>query len=130
MYLNNLPELKIFRRKLRHNLTPAEAKLWTMLKGAQLQGRKFRRQHSFGGYLLDFYCPSEKLGIELDGEVHYNEQALQYDYERTLFMEYFDIKILRFENARVFDSSRWLIARIESSFGWNKGLEKNKWIDG
>ena len=129
MHLNNLRELKTFRRKLRTNLTPAEAKLWTMLKGSQLQGRKFRRQHSFGGYILDFYCSSEKLGIELDGEVHVSERAAQYDYERKLFMEYFGIKILRFENARVFDSPRWLIERIESNFGWSRDLEKNEWID-
>lgn len=54
MHLNNLAELKTFRKQLRESLTPAEARLWTMLKGSQLQGRKFRRQHSFSGYILDF----------------------------------------------------------------------------
>ena len=130
MHVNNLPELKTFRRKLRNNLTPAEAKLWTMLKGSQLQGRKFRRQHSFGGYILDFYCPAEKLAIELDGEVHYNERAAEHDYERKLFMEYFGIKILRFENERVFNSQKWLIGQIVQSFGWSKHVEKNEWVDG
>jgi len=65
--LNNLPALKYFRRKLRSKMTPAEAKLWTYLKGKQLEGKKFRRQHSVSRYILDFYCPSSKLAIELDG---------------------------------------------------------------
>ncbi|HPX59600.1 MAG TPA: DUF559 domain-containing protein, partial [Bacteroidales bacterium] len=54
--LNNLPHLKTFRRELRKQLTPAEAKLWTLLKGKQMEGRKFRRQHSIANYILDFYC--------------------------------------------------------------------------
>jgi very-short-patch-repair endonuclease len=51
--LNNLPALKYFRRKLRSNMTPAEAKLWTYLKGKQLEGKKFRRQHSVSLYILE-----------------------------------------------------------------------------
>ena len=54
--LNNLPELKTFRKELRNQLTPAEAKLWNSLKGSQLDGRKFRRQHSVGPFILDFYA--------------------------------------------------------------------------
>jgi very-short-patch-repair endonuclease len=65
--VNNRPELKQIRRELRHNLTPAEATLWRCLQNKQLAGRKFRRQHSVGSYVLDFYCPSEMLAIELDG---------------------------------------------------------------
>ena len=51
-------------------MTPAEAKLWTYLKGKQLEGRKFRRQHSVRQYILDFYCPASKVAIELDGQAH------------------------------------------------------------
>lgn len=130
MNLNNLPELRTFRKELRSNLTPAEAKLWTMIKGSALQGRKFRRQHSYNSYILDFYCPAEKLGIELDGAVHFNETAIQYDYERKLFLEYFGIKILRFENRLVFDAPSFVLDRIQSQFGWSRGLEKAPWIEG
>ena len=98
MNLNNLPTLRTFRRSLRSHLTPAEARLWSMLKNSQLEGRKFRRQHSFSGYILDFYCSSEKLAIELDGNVHFNDEAKQHDYERRLFLQYFGIRVLRFEN--------------------------------
>lgn len=78
MHINNLPALRFFRKALRHNLTPAEAKLWTLLKGSQLAGRKFRRQHSVGNFILDFYCPSERLAIELDGAVHDSDDAQAY----------------------------------------------------
>ena len=97
MKLNNLPRLRTFRSSLRSNLTPAEAKLWSLIKNSKLDGRKFRRQHSFGSYILDFYCSSEKLAIELDGEVHNNASVAQKDYERELFLKYFGVRVLRFE---------------------------------
>ena len=127
MKLNDLPRLCTFRKTLRTNLTPAEAKLWSMIKNSQLDGRKFRRQHSFGGYILDFYCSSEKLAIELDGEVHYHASVAQKDYERELFLKYFGIRVLRFENKTVFESSSWVIDRIRSSFGWKE--ERHDWIE-
>ena len=113
---NNLPELKFFRRKLRNNLTPAEATLWKHLSGSKLVGRKFRRQHSVGGYILDFYCPREKLAIELDGESHNSTMAAEYDTERSLFLEHFGIRILRFENRVVFDQLPGLLDRIREHF--------------
>jgi len=58
-------------------MTPAEAKLWTYLKGKQLEGRKFRRQHSVSQYILDFYCPASKLAIELDGQAHNSAMAAE-----------------------------------------------------
>ncbi|HKP71175.1 MAG TPA: endonuclease domain-containing protein [Pyrinomonadaceae bacterium] len=126
MKLNNLPRLRTFRRCLRSNLTPAEAKLWSLIKNSQLEGRKFRRQHSFGGYILDFYCSSEKIAIELDGEVHYNASVAKRDFERDLFMKYFGVLVMRFENKLVFESGEWVLDRIRSSFGWNRRREK--WI--
>jgi very-short-patch-repair endonuclease len=117
--INNLPHLKYFRKALRQNLTPAEAKLWTYLKGKQLQGRKFRRQHSVGNYILDFYCPSEKLAIELDGEVHNTVQAAEYDKERDLFLANTGIKVLRFENKVVFQNPEGLLGEVEKWFGEN-----------
>ena len=127
MKLNNLPQLRTFRKKLRSHLTPAEARLWAMLKSSQLDGRKFRRQHSFSEYILDFYCSSEKLGIELDGEVHFNETAAQYDHERSLFLKYFGVRILRFENKWVFEEPIWVLDRIRESFSWR--TDRGDWID-
>jgi very-short-patch-repair endonuclease len=118
--INNLPHLKTFRKNLRNNLTPAEAAFWKIIQNKQFEGRKFRRQHSVGNYILDFYCPSEKLAIELDGEVHFNDAAREYDYERKLFLEYYEIKVLSFENKLVFEDLERVLAVIKNNFGWNK----------
>lgn len=115
--LNNLPHLKSFRKELRNNLTPAEAQLWTMLKGKQMDGRKFRRQHSFAHYILDFYCPEERLAIELDGQGHFEATQAEYDRERDWFLETFGIRVLRFENKWVWDNPDGLIEEVKSYFG-------------
>ena len=117
---NNLPHLKTFRQELRHNLTPAEAKLWSYLQNSQLEGRKFRRQHSIGNYILDFYCPGERIAIELDGEVHFNEEAELRDQERTAFLNAFGVQVIRFENKLVFEQADWVLDEIKSWFGWEK----------
>lgn len=121
--INNLPYLKTFRKELRNNLTPAEARFWKIVQNKQFEGRKFRRQHSVGNYILDFYCPSEKLAIELDGQVHFNDAAREYDYERKLFLEHYGIKVLRFENKLVFEELEWMLDVIKSNFGWNVEAE-------
>ena len=120
--ISNLPLLKTFRRELRSHLTPAEATLWTLLSNRKLQGRKFRRQHSVGNYILDFFCPEEKLAVELDGEVHMNTIAEQYDRDRDIFLQYTGIKVLRFENRMVFDLPESLLREIEENFGWDKKI--------
>lgn len=117
---HNRPYLRQRRTNLRRRLTPAEATLWKALQGSKIDGRKFRRQHSVGNYILDFYCDSEKLAIELDGEVHQNDQAEVYDHQRRLFLNELGIKVIRFENAQVFQESEYVIARIRSYFGWWK----------
>ena len=66
-------------------------------------GRKFRRQHSVTNYILDFYCPTERLSIELDGSQHYTDKGLRYDKERTSHLNQLSIKVIRFENKLVFD---------------------------
>lgn len=78
--IHNRKVLKQKRKKLRNNLTPGEASLWKFLQKSQLEGRKFRRQHSVGNYILDFYCPGEKINIELDGEYHIPEKDKKRDH--------------------------------------------------
>ncbi|MBS1559283.1 MAG: restriction endonuclease subunit S [Bacteroidetes bacterium] len=116
--INNLPYLKTFRKELRNNLTPAEAKLWTLLKGKQLGGKKFRRQFSVANYILDFYCPSENLAIELDGQGHFEATQAEYDAERDLFLQHCGIKVLRFENKWVWDNPEGLLDEVKNCFGW------------
>ena len=116
--VNNLPKLKTFRKNLRNNLTPAEAALWKYLQGKKLEGRKFRRQHSVANYILDFYCPSEKLAIELDGQGHFEATQAEYDYERDLFLKHLGIKVLRFENKVVWNNIEGLLEAVKKEFGW------------
>ena len=118
--IHSLPEVREFRIELRSGLTPAEAKLWNMLKKSQLDGRKFRRQHSVGKYVLDFYCASEKLGVELDGEHHFSDSARDKERERRRYLEKNGINVIRFENKRVFDEPDWVVDVIRSNFGWTE----------
>lgn len=84
-HINNIPELKSRRKELRTHLTPPEARVWIWIKGAQL-GAKFRRQHSVGTYILDFYCSEYKLAVEIDGAFHDSNQSYVYDQARTRFL--------------------------------------------
>lgn len=116
--LHNLPDLETFRKELRNCSTPAEVKLWMYLRDKQLEGRKFRRQHSFGCYILDFYCPSERLAIELDGQPHFEAEAIEYDRERDLFLKHFDVLVLRFVNHWIFENPEGVLNHIRERFGW------------
>ncbi len=103
------------RKELRNHSTSAEATLWKLLRGKQIAGLKFRRQHSVGPYILDFYCPQIKLAIELDGEVHNRQQ--DYDEQRSYFLNKVEgIEVLRFENRTVFENSEQIIREIEEKF--------------
>ena len=113
---NNKKILEPYRKTLRKNLTPAEAFLWKLLKNSQLENRKFRRQHSIGSYILDFYCPSEKLAIELDGASHFTPEGIAYDTIRTEYINSFNIKVVRFENKLVFDNTTWVLDEIKRNF--------------
>ena len=110
--VHNMTALRDNRKKLRNSLTPAEAKLWTLLKNSRLENRKFRRQHSVGPYVLDFYCPAEKLCIELDGEGHCNEASFEYDSARTEYLNSLNIRVLRFENKNVFENAEGVLEEI------------------
>jgi very-short-patch-repair endonuclease len=109
--LNNLIGLKSKRIKLRKNLTPAEARLWLHLKNSQ-QGQKFRRQHSFDYYILDFYCPAKKLAVELDGSPHDTNEGYAKDKARTDYLESKGLKIIRFENKDVISNLEGILAEI------------------
>jgi very-short-patch-repair endonuclease len=118
--LSNLSKLRPQRRELRNNLTPAEAKFWKAVQNKNLDGRKFRRQHSVGKYILDFYCPQEKLAVELDGEPHFTDAGRDRDRERRFYLESCGIKVLRFENRLVFEDLEWVLGVIKNNFGWRE----------
>ena len=98
MKQNNKPELKQIRKSLRSHGTAAEATLWRILKNKQFDGWKWRRQHSIGNIILDFYCPKAKLGIELDGNHHFVTGGQIADEMKTVFLQDFGIKVIHIEN--------------------------------
>ena len=114
--IHNRKQLEERRKYLRKKLTAAEASLWRLIKGNQLEGRKFRRQHSVGRYVLDFYCPSEKVAVELDGAHHFTDEGLAYDKERTQYLNNLKIQVIRFENEQAFQSPNGVLAEIRSHF--------------
>ena len=113
---HNRKELIYFRKKLRNKSTPAEVKLWKHISNRKLQGRKFRRQHSVGFFILDFYCPAEKLGIELDGAHHYTQEGILKDLKKESFLKKHSIRVLRFENKWVFQDIEYVLKTILSAF--------------
>ena len=116
MFNYNKKTLEANRKKLRNNLTPAEAALWELIKNKKLDGRKFRRQHSIGNFILDFYCPEEKLAIELDGEDHYWDEGMKRDKIKTTYIKSHGIEILRFENKLVFKDPEFVLNTIKNKF--------------
>lgn len=114
--IHNHKYLEERRKELRKNLTPAEATLWKHLQRKQLAGRKFRRQHSIQNYIVDFYCASEKLIIELDGAIHLDFTQQNYDYERTQVLESLGFKVIRFENKLIFENITNVLEEISSYF--------------
>lgn len=79
-----------------------------------LRGYKFRRQYGFLNYILDFYCVSAKLAIEIDGDSHYNSVAQEYDNVRTEVLEKAGISVLRFTNLDINTNTEGVLTVIAS----------------
>ena len=108
----NRGDAKDKRRALRQTETAPEGLLWERLRDQRVGGLKFRRQYSVGVYILDFYCPSCHLAIELDGESHISVEAQEYDAERTELLLMLNICVLRFANNAIYRQIDSVIATI------------------
>ena len=117
--LYNLPYLKERRIQLRKNMTEAELILWAVLKDKKLKGYKFRRQHSIGNYIADFYCSAIDLIIELDGHPHCTREGMEMDLERDTHLALMGKKVLRFENKEVINNLTDVLKKIKEEFGEN-----------
>ena len=113
MKVHNKKILLQRRKDLRNKSTPQEILLWLKLKNSQT-GVKWRRQHSIGGYIVDFYCPSEKLVIEVDGSPHAKKESIEYDHVRSKFLEGLRIQVLRFKNSEIETQTETVIRKIKS----------------
>lgn len=111
-----------FAKYLRKNPTPEETKLWGYLK-QRPEGYKFRRQHPFNDYVLDFYCHRAKLSIEVDGTIHSTQK--QYDADRTSIINEYGISEIRFSNKEIqenFKSVKNCIVSLLSTISKNHSL--------
>ena len=98
MKIFNRKETREKRKTLRHDQTEAEKLLWSKLRFKQMHGHKFFRQYGIGSYIVDFFCPTLKLIIELDGGQHYSPEGRGYDAEREKVMHALGMRTLRFSN--------------------------------
>ena len=103
MKLHNRKYYKPLRKHLRNHSTAAEATLWKLLQKSQVGGYKFRRQHSIGKYIVDFFCYELMLAIELDGEPHADLNSIARDTERDNELKRHGITVLRYENRWVYE---------------------------
>ena len=91
-----------FRRELRKNQTAAESFLWNQIRAKRFFELKFKRQYSVGRYVIDFFCPENNIAIEIDGGQHADN--IDYDNERTEYLNALGIKVLRFWNNDVLNN--------------------------
>jgi very-short-patch-repair endonuclease len=108
MYNDQLQKFR--RRQLRKNPTEAEKILWQEVRGKKINNLRFHRQYSTGPYILDFFCPKIRLGIELDGEQH--KEAKEYDKERKFFLDKAGVHIIRFWNQEVISNLKSVLENI------------------
>ena len=98
---------------LRKDPTPAEARLWECLRRNKLHGYGFRRQHAIGAYIADFCSPQLKLVVELDGGGHVGQ--VEYDGERTHYLESEGYRVIRFWNDQVMNDLEGVIRVITAA---------------
>lgn len=106
------PRLKAFARRMRKEPALTEQRLWRLLRGRRITAFKFRRQHWFGPYIADFYCPAANLVIELDGDSHAADGAAEADRERQTYLESLGLTVLRFWNAEVYENEDGVLTTI------------------
>jgi very-short-patch-repair endonuclease len=106
-------------RELRSTQTDAEK---CLLRNRLFCGYKFRRQHPFGGFILDFYCHDASLAIELDGSSHSVGEQKAYDDVRTKELEGAGIRVLRFWNDDVLKDIESVLETIYTELSPSPGL--------
>ena len=104
--------IKSKARELRKNMTKAEIISWSQIRKRQLYGLYFRRQHPYGIYIVDFFCFEANLVIEIDGMIHLKH--LDYDIERTKYLESSGLKVIRFNNKDIEERIEWVLGKISS----------------
>jgi very-short-patch-repair endonuclease len=103
-------KIRNFSRSLRKNPTDAEKKLWAHLRRKQISGRRFRRQHPLGRYIVDFVCLEAKLIVEIDGGQH--TESAHGDAQRTQWLQRQGFRVVRFWNNEVLGETESVLTEI------------------
>ena len=106
------PKLKSMARTLRTNLTDSEQRLWARLHRKQILGVQFYRQKPLGKYIVDFYAPSVRLVVEVDGAQHLEAAQVKYDQQRTAYLERQGLRVLRFNDLEVLQELEAVVEEI------------------
>jgi 5-methyltetrahydrofolate--homocysteine methyltransferase len=117
--------LSEFAKENRSTPTPAEEKLWTLLKTKKLGGHKFRRQHIIGSYITDFVCLDKRLVIEIDGLIHQLPGNKESDEMRTHWLNSVGFKVIRFSNEEVLNNTDNVISSISSALKDQPGIKES-----
>lgn len=88
-----------FAKQMRQLPTQAEEHAWQLLRNRQIHGLKFRRQQVIQGFIVDFYCAELRLALELDGQIHAQQQA--YDQQRDQYLNQLGVTVIRIPNQQV-----------------------------
>jgi very-short-patch-repair endonuclease/gamma-glutamylcyclotransferase (GGCT)/AIG2-like uncharacterized protein YtfP len=104
--------LKQYARDMRREQPDAERKLWEHLRKHRLEGFRFRRQHPIEGFIVDFYCVSAHLAIELDGGQHFDADAVDYDQARTEKLKSLGVRVVRFSDVDVLKDTDVVVEEI------------------
>lgn len=112
------PQLLEFAKYMRHTATDAENLMWQILRAKRFMNLKFRRQHVIKPYIVDFYCHKIGLVIELDGSQHGTNDAIEYDAERSKFLEALGLTVVRYWNHDVLGRTEMVLDHL-----WDMCLE-------
>lgn len=99
-------------------MTPSEITLWRVVRANRLEGLRFRRQHPFGPYILDFYCDQAKLAVEVDGGFHQLEERKLQDAARDDWVARHGVRTLRLPSRLVLENIDAALALIRAELEW------------
>jgi len=120
-YINKI----ILAREFRNKPTKTENRLWQVINRDKILGYRFRRQYIIAGFILDFYCPKLKLGIEVDGSIHNLKDNIGYDLKRENIIKQYNINIIRFTNEDVENNVLTVLKRLNEHI---KSIEQKPYL--
>lgn len=114
---NIAPKTRSRAKKLRTELTKAEARMWSLLRDFRPRGARFRRETPIGPYIADFAWLSKKIIVEVDGDSHETDHGRAHDQKRDAWLRDQGYTVLRFDNSDLFDAEDYVCLELEKKIG-------------